>query len=116
VPAFFYSPCVFSFAEMRITGLILSFYLIMLAVVPCCAVDNCPEDKTEQTANHEKGDDDCGACSPFFSCEGCAAASMVYEPVQFDFTLPANSPVYTTYQTILLSEADLDFWQPPKIG
>jgi hypothetical protein len=101
---------------MKFCGYILAFYLILLAAIPCCAVDNCPDDKTGQTANHENGDEDCGTCSPFFSCEGCATASIVYEPVQFDFTATITSAVYTLYQQTSLPEADLDFWQPPKLS
>lgn len=101
---------------MKFAGYILAFYLILLAAVPCCAIDNCKDDKTEHTANHDQEDDDCGSCSPFFNCEGCATATIVYQPVQFDFTITELSPVYTQYQQTLLPEADIDFWQPPKLG
>ncbi|NOT52010.1 MAG: hypothetical protein HOP10_12120 [Chitinophagaceae bacterium] len=101
---------------MKLLSYILAFYLILLAAVPCCAIDNCPDDKTEQTASHENGDEDCGTCSPFFSCEGCATASIAFEPVQFDFATTISSSVYTQYQQSSLLEADLDFWQPPKLS
>ena len=104
---------------MKLAIAIFSMYILALTIVPCCSFDNCEEKKavTAKMNGHDRGDDDgCGSCSPFFSCEGCAAVSIVYEPLQFDFTLPANSPVYTTYQHTLLSKTDLDFWQPPKIG
>ena len=101
---------------MKRPGLILSFYLILLAAVPCCAVDNCPEDKTEQAAEHEKGDDDCGNCSPFFSCEGCATATVAYQPAEFEFTAKKMLPVYTGYNQSSLPEVQLDFWQPPKLS
>ena len=101
---------------MKLLGYILAFYIIGLAAVPCCIIDNCPEDKTEQTEKHESGDEDCGSCSPFFSCEGCAGATVAYQPMLFDFTSPAIVPVYGAYQQISLPEADLDFWQPPKLG
>jgi len=55
---------------MKFAGYILALYLILLAAIPCCSFDDCPDDKTEQTANHENGDQDCGSCSPFFNCEG----------------------------------------------
>lgn len=101
---------------MKFSGFILAFYLILLAAVPCCAIDNCPDDKTEKSASHENGDDDCGTCSPFFSCEGCATASIAYEPAQFDFTAIFSAAVYTQYLQISLPEAELDFWQPPKLS
>ena len=101
---------------MKFTGHILAFYLILLATVPCCAIDNCPDDKTERSSDHKSDDDDCGSCSPFFSCEGCATATIAYEPVQFDFAIIIPFPVHKQNHEASLSEADIDFWQPPKLG
>ena len=95
---------------------ILAFYLILLSAVPCCAFDSCPDDKTEQSAGHEKGDEDCGNCSPFFSCEGCAAATINYEPLQFDIPAITITSVYTSYIQLSLPRVHFEFWQPPKIG
>jgi hypothetical protein len=50
---------------MKVIAFILAAYLLFLFAIPCCTFDNCPEDKTAQEANHEKGDGDCGSCSPF---------------------------------------------------
>ena len=101
---------------MKIPGLILSFYLILLAAVPCCTVDTCPEDKTEQAAEHEKGDDDCGNCSPFFSCEGCATVSISYPSVQLEIASLKEPAVYAVYIQTTLPDINFDFWQPPKLG
>jgi len=101
---------------VKVIGLILSFYLILLAAVPCCIIDNCPDDKTEQTASHENGDDDCGSCSPFFSCEGCTAATIAYQPAIFELISFSNSLVYTFHQAKPLPQVEYDFWQPPRIG
>jgi hypothetical protein len=100
---------------MKICGYILTFYLILLAAVPCCVVDNCPDDKVVQTEQHENGDEDCGTCSPFFSCEGCSTATVAYQPNQFEFISTNISPTYTSYQQTALPEVDIDFWQPPKL-
>jgi hypothetical protein len=101
---------------MRICGYILAFYIILLAAVPCCVIDNCKDEKTEQAAGHEKGDKDCGSCSPFFSCEGCATATVVYEPAEFEFAALQVLPVYTGYKQTSLPETHLEFWQPPRLG
>ncbi len=85
-------------------------------MAPCCNFDSCPDDKTEQTADHEKGDEDCGNCSPFFSCEGCATATIAYQPIQFDFTLFISTPKYAGYILVNLPQPDFDFWQPPQLG
>lgn len=101
---------------MKKIGLILSFYLILLAAIPCCAVDSCPDDKMEQTAAHEKGDEDCGSCSPFFSCEGCATVSTIYYPVLFELPKLQEEVAYSAYIQSALPWVDYDFWQPPRLS
>jgi hypothetical protein len=101
---------------VKVCGYILAFYLILLAAVPCCIIDNCPDDKTEQTTQHEEGDGDCGTCSPFFNCESCITATIVYEPHEFQLNTPQQIIIYTSYLQSALPQADIDFWQPPKLG
>lgn len=101
---------------LKLFGFILAFYLVLLSAIPCCAFDNCPDDKTEQTENHQPGDEDCGNCSPFFSCEGCAVATIVCEPARFELHPITQKAVYTVYLERLLPDTDYDFWQPPKLG
>jgi hypothetical protein len=101
---------------MKIAGYILAFYLILLAAVPCCIFDDCPDDKTELVADHESDTDDCGNCSPFFSCEGCATATIAYDPIPLEITPISSNAVYTDYIQTALPEVDYDFWQPPKLG
>jgi hypothetical protein len=101
---------------VKLLSYILACYLLLLSVVPCCVFDDCPDDKIEQSSNHENGDDDCGNCSPFFSCEGCAAATIFYQPVEFDFSSQLVLSVHTNYLQAPLSQIEYDFWQPPKVG
>ncbi len=101
---------------MKFLYFIFTFYIFTLSAVPCCAFDSCPDDKMEQAEQHESSDDDCGNCSPFFSCEGCATATVAFEPVQFEITLAQLLSVYTGYVQNSLTQIDDDFWQPPKIG
>lgn len=101
---------------MKIVGYILSLYLILLSTVPCCAFDDCPDDKTEQTTAHEKGDDGCGNCSPFFSCEGCSTATINFHTSEIEIIPLQLSTVHTFHREPHLPRVDYDFWQPPKIG
>lgn len=101
---------------MKIAGYILAFYLIALATFPCCTIDNCARDKTELAAEHESGDDDCGACSPFFNCEGCAAVSIAYEPAAIEIAAFDPLVIYTDYISLQLPRIAYDFWQPPRLG
>lgn len=108
---------------MKFAGYILSFYILLLSVVPCCAFDDCPQDKaaqgkagTEQTSEHETGDDDCKACSPFFNCEGCATAVVSFEAISFETIDPLSPKVYTGFIASHIPIVHYDFWQPPKLG
>jgi hypothetical protein len=90
--------------------------MLLLAVFPCCLVDDCPDDKTEQTASHQNGDEDCGNCSPFFSCEGCAFVSAAAEPAQYVLQPLPIVNIYTGFLLPIFSDIHYDFWQPPKLG
>ena len=92
--------------------------MLALAVFPCCLVDDCPDDKakTEQLAGHENGDEDCGNCSPFFNCEGCAAVSVTIDTIHFEvISLPALQ-VYTGFIPSIIPDVHYEFWQPPRLG
>ncbi|HLF33042.1 MAG TPA: DUF6660 family protein [Cyclobacteriaceae bacterium] len=64
---------------MKDIVVILSVYILLLAVIPCCVFDQCPKDaiKSEMiyqadNKTHQGGDKDgCGACSPFVTCNTC---------------------------------------------
>src|SRR4030095_2349870 len=103
---------------MKLFGRILSVYMIILAVVPCCLLDNCPDDKTltEQTGGHQPGDKDCGSCSPFFNCGQCATATVTMETMSINYALSEVKPVYTEFTSPSIPDLQYEFWQPPKLG
>jgi hypothetical protein len=90
--------------------------MLLLAVFPCCAFDDCPEDKMqkEQGGNHENGDEDCGTCSPFFNCEGCASATATVEPIHFNIISLPVKQVYAGFLSSYSYDIQYDFWQPPR--
>lgn len=93
--------------------------MALLFVVPCCAFDDCPEEKqtTEQTGKHERGDkDDCGTCSPFFSCESCASVTINIQNIYFNDTPADVKQVYAVYISKSIPDVHYDFWRPPRIG
>jgi hypothetical protein len=97
---------------------LLALYLVLLSVVPCCAFDNCPEEKstTSQSTSHENGDDDdCGSCSPFFNCEGCASVTIDVQSLSFDIVLASGEKTYTDFILSSLAAVHYDFWQPPRL-
>jgi len=81
-------------------------------------VDDCREEKnvSQQASNHQNGDEDCGNCSPFFSCEGCAHVSATFDPISFSIISLTTKSVYTGFICPYISEIQFDFWQPPKLG
>lgn len=101
---------------MKVIAFILSAYLLFLFAVPCCTFDNCPEEQTAQEANHEQEDDDCGNCSPFFTCTGCSGFTVSFEITHLDI-VPAFSPnQYAGYILSSIPDVHYDFWQPPKLA
>ncbi|MCX6317863.1 MAG: hypothetical protein NTW29_11270 [Bacteroidetes bacterium] len=101
---------------MRIIGFIWAIYILLLAAIPCCAFDDCPDDKPLSAASHEQGDNDCGNCSPFFNCEGCATATAEVELLSFDIPRIPVSAVHTGYIPQTTQSVHFDFWQPPRLG
>jgi hypothetical protein len=102
--------------QMKLFSYILAFYLLLLSAIPCCSFDDCPDDITEQTAKHEKSDEDCGNCSPFFSCEGCATATDNSSIAPFTLSPLSTPKMYTEFIHPFVAAVHYDFWQPPKLG
>jgi len=101
---------------MKVFAFILAAYLLFLFAVPCCSFDNCPEDKTAQEANHEKGNGDCGNCSPFFTCTGCSGFTVSFEINNLEIVPIFSTHQYTGYILSSIPDVHYDFWQPPKLA
>ena len=101
---------------MKVVAFILSAYLLFLFAVPCCSFDNCPEEKVAQTEDHEKGDANCGNCSPFFTCAGCSGATITFTSTHIE-TIPLDrTHQYTGFILSSIPDVHYDFWQPPKLS
>jgi hypothetical protein len=101
---------------MKVIAFILAAYLLFLFAIPCCAFDNCPEDKTAQAADHEKGDGDCGSCSPFFTCTGCSGFTVSLDNNSIEIVPAFTSHQYGGFILSSIPDVHYDFWQPPKLG
>ena len=101
---------------MKVIAFILSAYLLFLFAIPCCAFDDCPEDKTAQETNHEKGDGDCGTCSPFFTCTGCSGFTVSLETTNLELIPAFSGQQYAGYILCSIPDVHYDFWQPPKLA
>ena len=100
---------------MKVFAFILSAYLVFLFAIPCCTFDNCPEDQTVQEASHEKGDDDCGSCSPFFTCTGCSGFTVSFEITDLEIAPAFSGQQFAGYILRSIPDVHYDFWQPPKL-
>lgn len=100
---------------MKVIAFILSAYLLLLFAIPCCAFDNCPEEKEKQEANHQKGDGDCGNCSPFFTCTGCTGFTVSVTEIGAGVGLFFSCNQYHDYIVSSIPDISYDFWQPPKL-
>jgi len=101
---------------MKVFAFILSSYLLFLFTVPCCTIDNCAENKIELQADHEDEDDDCGSCSPFFTCTGCSGFIITLENNNLALITTFSNQQYAGYILSSIPDVHYDFWQPPKLA
>ncbi|HMR90852.1 MAG TPA: hypothetical protein PKC69_00995 [Chitinophagaceae bacterium] len=101
---------------MKVVAFIFSFYILLLAVFPCCIVDDCPDDKTELVADHSAGDEDCGTCSPFFSCEGCSFATTTPDAGAFSVSSLPVQKIFSLYYPAALPPGVSAHWRPPQLS
>jgi hypothetical protein len=106
---------------MKVLSFILSAYLLFLIAVPCCAIDNCSDQfiSDGQVANHEEEENnknDCGNCSPFFTCTACAGFILSVENTVIKTTPSFSNNHYTRYILSPVTDVHFDFWQPPRFS
>ena len=100
---------------MKVFAFILAAYLLFLFAIPCCTFDNCPEDQIALQSDQEKDDDDCGSCSPFFTCTGCSGFTVTAGVINSELISFFPNNQYAGYIVSSIPEVNYDFWQPPKL-
>jgi hypothetical protein len=104
---------------MKVLSFILSAYLLFLNAVPCCAIDNCSDQfvSAGQVANHEEDNkNDCGNCSPFFTCTACAGFTLSVETTCIKTSPSFSSSHHARYILSPVTDVHFDFWQPPRLS
>ncbi|MBQ4915338.1 hypothetical protein J8L85_12870 [Maribacter sp. MMG018] len=106
---------------MKLVSVILSIYIMVLTVRPCCQDNYCGDKAScqlEQADDHQdnhKSDEHKGACSPFYTCGKC---------VGFTFSMPHFSLIpqtglfvnlVSTYNRTFRSVFQMTILQPPQI-
>ncbi|WP_369414058.1 DUF6660 family protein [Desertivirga xinjiangensis] len=105
---------------MKWISFIISVYVLLLAVSPCCATEhlNASGDECliEQREADCSKDPDCKGCSPFFSCSSCSGF-MIYCSVVFVKPVVSfsSSKKYSLYTYFCLQDICLPIWQPPRL-
>ncbi|PSR52748.1 hypothetical protein AHMF7605_04035 [Adhaeribacter arboris] len=97
---------------------LLAVLVLVLAIIPCCLADNCPNEKpvTEQAKKkNSDSDKEDGLCSPFVSCPGCPGFTFL--PVTYKLVILTYPQIQanTWYQQNFASVYSSSIWQPPKI-
>ncbi|HJT72872.1 MAG TPA: hypothetical protein VJ720_02615 [Chitinophaga sp.] len=94
---------------MKIFTFILSIYVLLMTVIPCCSFDNCAAD--EPVSRHEEPK---GICSPFFSCHNCSIPVVLEKTMQVEPATETTSPRYREYIETYLPGYTATCWNPPK--
>lgn len=109
---------------VKYLSLILSIYILVLTVRPCCDDNKCADDphQTERLVNnhnpddHHQDEDHRNACSPFYTCGSCTGFTFT----SLNFSLSPETVLVqnnvSTYHHTFFSEFYIAIWQPPKIG
>jgi hypothetical protein len=97
--------------------ILFAFYILFLAAVPCCALDNCRDEaqQTQTIPNHEHNDG-CKNCSPFNLCGNCAGFTFSVNLLQIDKPQQLIQQTFRGDIQSYFPKYISSFWQPPKLG
>lgn len=106
---------------MKVRTLILTVYLLALAIYPCSDANTCTDERKDGKAKieltqHDHSEDEGDACTPFCICSCCAATIRL---TTADVTL-AEYTHHTLHiipytERYLLSNVHA-IWQPPRLA
>lgn len=107
---------------MKIIALFLSVIVLILTLVPCCALegnDGHEHQTVQKEIDHqctEKDDNCCKDCSPFYVCGTCIGFTFTGFSA-FVFIVPFKPILHNTvYLPVELPLVSTPIWQPPKLG
>lgn len=112
-----------TFAAMKLFWLIFSFYILTLAVIPCCGNENCTKEVSttiSQNSNPNQHKHQSEQCTPFCSCALCPASAFyqIINSIKFKEKIVSfeREIQLSLYSFIYSKEFSSTIWQPPKIG
>lgn len=104
---------------MKVLAFILSFYVLVLAAMPCVDV---PKDNnlhnfelTNSLSDHHEHEND--LCSPFCTCDCCVSPIINNLTVYFTFICsPLAQKLTKEYDNSFVSSPITTIWHPPKLS
>lgn len=105
---------------MKLLCLILSVYVVLLSIRPCCSDNDCQGKqvvKKELAGKSPIKEKECPGCSPFFTCGSCVGF-LITKPLTLALKLIAETPakIYARYQQPYVQQVSLSIWQPPQLS
>ncbi|MFD0766780.1 DUF6660 family protein [Mucilaginibacter lutimaris] len=101
---------------MKLLCILFSFVIVLLSVKPCCTDSNCDAAAKKELPGKAKAND-CGGCSPFFSCGTCAGFTINKTTAIILAVNPIKAArAYPVYRQPNVKDVVLAIWQPPKLG
>lgn len=116
---------------MKVLQIFLAALVLGLSLIPCCEVQMVKKDASLQISNTsscnetccgsvdnnplEDKQDDCDACSPFFTCGHCSGCTTS-ETLVFLHTTRVDQFYFALYSSVFPNEFLINKWHPPKIA
>ena len=94
---------------------ILAIVVAIGSAFPCCIEDNC-QDEISELATSPLDADKGEACSPFFSCGGCAGFVQITKPIIVPLVIILKPAHYEGFADLLYSGYYSSFFQPPRVS
>ncbi|WP_365334785.1 DUF6660 family protein [uncultured Mucilaginibacter sp.] len=106
---------------MKFITIIFSFYMTLLAVMPCRDTDDFGDLSTSNTSlaqsHSDKEKTSKETCTPFCTCACCSTVRTVTsrQPV-IQIFIQQITKTYAVTQVPAILEQSISVWQPPQIG
>ena len=102
---------------MKIGGLLLALFVILLSIIPCCSLEGCEEEAEEKHSRQEIPGGCEDSCSPFLNCNGCTGFTI--QEIPQETTLPLNIPlgkIASYHRQWFPGGIVKAIWQPPQLS
>ena len=99
---------------MKIFTFIMTFYLLLLAAMPCSDNEECESQVMTEQTNHSEHEDEEEGCTPFCVCACCPTHIYVSDLLTENLPIPVFSILSSEINTEIRSFISHAIWQPPR--